>query len=435
MKSLIVILAAITISICNVIAQTGISINNNGATPDSSAILDISSQTKGLLIPRMTEAEKNAVNNPANGLIIYQIDNPQGLWFYDSVSTSWTQYSTGGSTNYYYADATGSSNNFDVSVSPTLTSYYKGLLINFKSNQCITGAATLNANGIGAVAIKKNIAIDLEQWDLAIGQMVSVMYDGTYFQLLIPASQTGPADSPYAGSDRVTDSTTVTLKGDVSYYIYDRGHWSIVSGAGGSFADINNPNSQFTGVPGTTYVLRWTFYNCCDSAYDDVNVEIISLPSKRVFVSSTNYTGNMSGIAAADGLCNTLAGNAGLGGTWKAWLSCSTENAKNRIGSGGWKRIDNVMVAGNIADLTDGSIANPINVDENGNTRNGVYVWTATENNGNWSSWLTACNCWTYAGSTSSDRTHLGITNSTSQWSLNYYDYCNQSYAIYCFEQ
>jgi hypothetical protein len=57
-----------------------ISINNNGAKPDSSAMLDISSTDKGLLIPRMTMADRIAILGPATGLIVYQTDTEEGLY-------------------------------------------------------------------------------------------------------------------------------------------------------------------------------------------------------------------------------------------------------------------------------------------------------------------------------------------------------------------
>ena len=43
------------------------------ATPNSSAVLHINSTTKGLLIPRMSTAERNAIASPAEGLIIYNL--------------------------------------------------------------------------------------------------------------------------------------------------------------------------------------------------------------------------------------------------------------------------------------------------------------------------------------------------------------------------
>lgn len=42
-------------------AQTGVSINTSGAEPDTSAMLDVSSTVKGLLVPRMTQAQRTAI--------------------------------------------------------------------------------------------------------------------------------------------------------------------------------------------------------------------------------------------------------------------------------------------------------------------------------------------------------------------------------------
>jgi hypothetical protein len=56
-------------------------------TPDNSAMLDVSSTDKGLLIPRMTKAQRDAIGSPVSGLMIYQTDNTPGFYFYDG--TSW----------------------------------------------------------------------------------------------------------------------------------------------------------------------------------------------------------------------------------------------------------------------------------------------------------------------------------------------------------
>ena len=50
-----------------------IGINATGALPDSKAMLDISSTTAGLLIPRMTITQRNAITSPPNGLQIFNI--------------------------------------------------------------------------------------------------------------------------------------------------------------------------------------------------------------------------------------------------------------------------------------------------------------------------------------------------------------------------
>ncbi|MCF6361269.1 MAG: hypothetical protein L3J29_10975, partial [Cyclobacteriaceae bacterium] len=52
------------ISICilqQVQAQNGVAINTGGAAPDASAVLDVSSTTQGVLVPRMTAAQKVAI--------------------------------------------------------------------------------------------------------------------------------------------------------------------------------------------------------------------------------------------------------------------------------------------------------------------------------------------------------------------------------------
>ena len=54
------------------------------ATPDNSAMLDIVSGNKGLLIPRMGMASRPA--SPATGLLIYQTDNTPGFYYYNGAA-------------------------------------------------------------------------------------------------------------------------------------------------------------------------------------------------------------------------------------------------------------------------------------------------------------------------------------------------------------
>ena len=63
----------------------GISINEDGSLPNSSAMVDMKSVSKGLLIPRMTQAERNAIVSPANGLMIFQTDGVSGFYYYESI--------------------------------------------------------------------------------------------------------------------------------------------------------------------------------------------------------------------------------------------------------------------------------------------------------------------------------------------------------------
>ncbi|MEM9823773.1 MAG: hypothetical protein AAF985_22000, partial [Bacteroidota bacterium] len=62
-----------------------LSIHNSGAAPDSSAMVDISSTSKGILIPRMTTSQRMNIHNPATGLMVFDTETT-GFWFYDGAN-------------------------------------------------------------------------------------------------------------------------------------------------------------------------------------------------------------------------------------------------------------------------------------------------------------------------------------------------------------
>ena len=64
-------------------AQTG-SIGIGTSTPDTSSILDVSAVKKGVLLPRMTKAQRDSIKAPATGLIIYQTDLTPGFYYYNA---------------------------------------------------------------------------------------------------------------------------------------------------------------------------------------------------------------------------------------------------------------------------------------------------------------------------------------------------------------
>jgi hypothetical protein len=76
------------------ITHAQVAINSTGANPDNSAMLDVTSTTKGLLIPRMTTAERTAIASPATGLLVY--DNTLSL-FYFYTGSAWAPIATSGS--------------------------------------------------------------------------------------------------------------------------------------------------------------------------------------------------------------------------------------------------------------------------------------------------------------------------------------------------
>lgn len=88
MKKILLLLVMYCTYTQHITAQN-IAINDNGAQPDSSALLDLQSTTKGFLAPRMTEAQRVAIPLPSKGLLVYQIDNDSGFYYHNG--TLWTK--------------------------------------------------------------------------------------------------------------------------------------------------------------------------------------------------------------------------------------------------------------------------------------------------------------------------------------------------------
>lgn len=168
---------------------------------------------------------------------------------------------------------------------------------------------------------------------------------------------------------------------------------------------------------------------------------------KRVFVTSTIHNGNLlaqgraitpavtSGLEGAGSICQSLADTAGLGGTWKAWLSSSTQNAIGSIPDSEYRLVDGTtVIAYSKTGLVDGTpIANPINMDENG-ALSGDFVWTSTKSDGTVKSVVSTCDDW--EDGSSGKNGFLGNTTSTLEWTdENFGSACNISRRLYCFEQ
>ena len=77
------------------------SINDFGANPDPSAKLHVQSTDKGILIPRMTTAQRTNINSPATGLLVFDTTNGS-FWFYNG--TAWADLSAGGGGGHWAED-------------------------------------------------------------------------------------------------------------------------------------------------------------------------------------------------------------------------------------------------------------------------------------------------------------------------------------------
>lgn len=132
-----------------------------------------------------------------------------------------------------YATSTGT-DIVALTLSPALSSYVAGQQITFLAGGTNTAAATLNVNGLGAKDIQKNGAA-LVADDITANDIVSVVYDGTQFQMISPARTPVLKDGAISGpkvnvdatfADRVGTNMTSTgadsLAGDFSDGVIDQ---------------------------------------------------------------------------------------------------------------------------------------------------------------------------------------------------------------------
>lgn len=160
---------------------------------------------------------------------------------------------------------------------------------------------------------------------------------------------------------------------------------------------------------------------------------------KKVFVTSSTYNGNLGSIAGADTKCQTAADNAGLLGTYKAWItsSDSSQSPSNRFAQASvpYRLVDGTRIADNWADLTDNALQTGIVIAEDGTSASGGRAWSNTMADGT-SKGSNNCSDWGtndfdldghsgkvgLAGSEWSDKS---ATSGNCSWSLH----------LYCVEQ
>lgn len=131
------------------------------------------------------------------------------------------------------------------------------------------------------------------------------MQSPIYMPLSVPA---------YAGEDAVITgfeprlqlNAQVAANGEI-------GTWSVVSGEGGSFSDVNSAQAVFSGRPCSSYALRWSLQGCSNSS-DELNV---------TFNQQSNTANAGPDVSVAGTTQLVLNANAPASGETGAWTILS----------------------------------------------------------------------------------------------------------------
>lgn len=168
--------------------------------------------------------------------------------------------------------------------------------------------------------------------------------------------------------------------------------------------------------------------------------------TRAVFVTNQTFTGELGGIAGADGKCNAAANASGhpriQGRPFVAWVSDSSSSpmtsARFVRGTCEYVLPNCDVVARDWTQLVGGTLKNGINLDENGRTVPSGLVWTGTKADGSTTAPLSLnCNDWgTASSSYLGAQGNIGVIDASWTYSPSVlYASCDSLFHLYCFEK
>lgn len=184
-------------------------------------------------------------------------------------------------------------NTYTLTPSPALDGYFTGLVCVVTFTNANTGAATLNLNSLGAVAIQLNGAA-LTSGQIPANSTLELLYDGTNFQITGLVS-VGPAGATGHGSTTTTAAPTLVS-----------GNWRFTVADTAAFNAFGLPIYCGDG----TNSIRGTVYNVLSSTQLDIAPDSTS---GTVSAITNGSTFTFSGVAGATGPAGGGGGGSGSG--------------------------------------------------------------------------------------------------------------------------
>ncbi|MEM8962282.1 MAG: hypothetical protein AAGD38_12435 [Acidobacteriota bacterium] len=297
---------------------------------------------------------------------------------------------------------------------------------------------SLNGNDLELTSDDGTDVVDLSSFlDDTDDQMLSL--SDTTLQL---TSDDGTDSVDLSGflDDTTIDNQVLSLSGDTL---------SLTSDDGTDTVDLSpyldDSDEQTLSLSGDTVTISESDSSIDLTSADSIAtmLTIIDALTNIVFVTSTNQTGSFGGLDAADAICQGLADAAGLDGTFKAWLSDTTDSPSTRFTQSEfiYVLVDGTKIADDWDDLTDGTIDATISLDENGDTTDSTDVYTNTTSAGEVRATNSTLLCDNWTSDVSTDFGIVGLTNATDEtWSTDsagalLTSCANTNAVLYCFEQ
>lgn len=219
------ILLVLLISLFTKLSQSQVSINAVSTPPNGSAMLDVSSTQKGMLLPRMSLSDRDGITSPANSLLIYQTDNNPGYYFNAGtpIAPNWQPINA-------------QSNGFKIPINSL------PLTISTPGSYIVT--ANLTATG-GILINTSNVSIDLNFYTLsgAIGNATpGIKVNGAYSNINV-----------YNGTlqnwaESGIEATTANVSHFINLHLINNGEDGISAGTAATLNNVTATDNDFNGI-------------------------------------------------------------------------------------------------------------------------------------------------------------------------------------------
>lgn len=194
----------------------GILIKNGGGQVDISAMMDINSTQRGLLIPRMTTTQRLAIGGPATGLMVFD-NTTNSFWFYGG--SSWREIKSDANNSSFRATIPATSQTASPSA-PVIVLFANEIFDEGGDNyNPATGAYTVTASGVyGFNAYTRiNIVVPIATattYAIAINEYngATVVQEIGVSQVPVPANFTGAIILQASGTTRLSPAAGRTVK-------------------------------------------------------------------------------------------------------------------------------------------------------------------------------------------------------------------------------
>lgn len=387
-----IILTIIGFAIFYATGFTQVGINSDGSSPDTSAMLDIKSTAKGILIPRMTSIQRTAITSPAKGLLVYD-STTTSFWFYNG--NAWANLSgnangwnltgnVGTDTSKNFIGTTDNepllvkiNNNYSgiLDANNGITSWgYKGLISNTTGNYITAvGTSSLTANttgnhnaAFGSFSLfsntngYSNTAIGADAlWSNTSGFANTANGNRALYSNTIGTSNTANGNQALfnntIGIRNTASGDGALYRNTIANYNTAYGFQTLQTDSTGSYNTANGAQALFSNATGSLNTANGyqALYANTTGSYNTAN-GVASLNNNTTGISNTangywalhaNSTGSLNTANGLQALRSNTTGNGNTANGIQALSSNTTGNFNTAVGYNAMTGQDNLINA------------------------------------------------------------------------------------------